>query len=144
MEEIIVRYIHFIGIILLSSSLVSEHLLIRPSLDKASFKRLAIIDSIYGLSAVITLVAGLLLWFAVGKPASFYTSNPVFHIKMTLFIVIGIISIFPTLFFRKNRKSIDNEIAMPKYIVLLIRIQLTGLIIMPLLGVFVGRGVGIN
>ncbi len=144
MDEVFVRYLHFIGIIILSSALVCEHLLVRGPLNSSRFKQLFVIDTVYGVGALLTLTGGLLLWFAVGKPASFYSSNPLFHIKFTLFIVMGIISIFPTLYFRSKRKSDETNAQLPKYIIILIRVQLAVLLIMPLLGVLVSRGVAIG
>jgi uncharacterized membrane protein len=50
-------------------------------------------------------VAGGLLWFTVGKDASFYSSNPIFHIKVTLFFIAGGLSIYPTLFFCSSSQA---------------------------------------
>mgnify|MGYP000716198678 CR=1 FL=1 len=104
MEEILVRYLHFVGIILFSGTLIFEHLIIKKRMTNENFKRLCYIDRFYGISAILVFTAGMFLWFSVGKDASFYTSNPLFHIKLTIFIIIGLISIYPTIFFIKNRK----------------------------------------
>ena len=142
MTEVLVRYIHFIGIIGLSSALVSEHLLLSKVMTKAQIKRIAIVDGIYGLSAMVTLIAGLLLWFVVGKPANFYTSNGLFHGKITLFLIMAVLSIFPTVFFMKNRKTDAEEIEIPKKIVMIIRIELVALLIMPLMASMMAKGFG--
>jgi putative membrane protein len=142
MEEIFVRYLHFLGIITLASALLGEHLLISKKMDSKSFKKLVIVDAIYGMGAIATLVGGVLLWFVVGKPAEFYSTNLIFHIKLTAFLLIGLISIFPTVYFLRNRKAHFEYITLPKYIIKIVRIELCLLVILPLLATLIARGVG--
>ncbi|ABG40501.1 conserved hypothetical protein [Paraglaciecola sp. T6c] len=141
MEEVFVRYLHFLGIITLASALLGEHLLISKEMDLKSFKKLIIVDAIYGLSAIATLVGGGLLWFVVGKPAAFYSSNVIFHIKLILFLLIGLLSILPTVFFLRNRKATFESITIPRYIVKIIRVELCLLVVLPLLATLIARGV---
>ena len=112
--EALVRYLHFISIFAWVSSVVAEHLLLKDSMSRKELKRMLVIDRIYGLAAILTVAGGLLLWFAVGKPAEFYTQNWIFHTKVGLAIVMGIISIYPSLFFAKNQKGDPTEqVAIP-------------------------------
>lgn len=142
MADVLVRYLHFIGIFCIVGSLVSEHLMLAPRLTRAQIRKLAIIDSVYGLGAILVLGAGFLLWFVVGKPASFYTQNWVFHFKVTLFVVMGLLSIYPTLFFRRNQKGDGDVVEVPKQVVMLIRLELLLLMLIPLLAVMMARGIG--
>lgn len=144
MEESLVRSFHFIGIFCLFAALVSEHLLIKPEMSKPEMKRLAMIDSIYGVSAITVLTAGLLLWFVVGKPSDFYSHNFVFHIKITLFVAIGLLSVYPTIFFIKNRNPQVEITKVPRKIILLIRIQLLLVLAIPFLATMMARGVGLS
>jgi len=131
---ILTRYGHFLGILAIAASLVSEHLLIRPNLTRREIRRLSILDGIYGFGAILALVCGLLLWFGVGKPADFYTSNGLFHIKVTLFVIMGVLSIWPTVFFMRERKGDPDEtVDVPKRIVMFLRIELLIVFTMPLL-----------
>jgi putative membrane protein len=99
---------------------------------------------LYGLGAVLVLIAGLTLWFWVGKPAEFYTKNWIFHTKLTLFIVLGLLSIYPTVFFLRNRKGhdMDTEIRVPIGIFVCLRLELVLLFIIPLLATFMSLGIG--
>ncbi len=142
MEDVVVRYMHFIGIIVLAAMLVAEHLLISKQMDLKTFKKLVVLDSVYGLSAMVTLVAGLLLWLAVGKPSEFYSSNFIFHIKVSLFVTIGLLSAVPTTYFIRNRKTTAATMVLPNYIVAIIRLELTLLLLIPLLAVLMARGIG--
>jgi len=142
MLELVVRYIHFLGIIVLASTLVAEHLLIERTMRQTAFKKLLILDAIYGISAIVTLGAGLSLWLLVGKPSSFYSSNFVFHIKLSMFIGIGLLSAFPTVYFLRQRHVNTDTIAIPAYIVHIILTEILLLLIMPMLGVLIARGIG--
>ena len=142
--EIFFRYIHFVSIFIIVGTLSSEHLLLKKSLKRIEMKRLARIDAMYGIAALTLLIAGLILWFGgLGKPSEFYSKNWIFHIKITLFATIGILSIYPTVFFIKNRKgNPDDEVGIPKSIFWMIRIELLILIIIPLLAGLMSHAVG--
>lgn len=144
MEESLVRSIHFIGIFILFAALVSEHLLIKPEMSKLEIKKLVMVDAIYGVSAITVLVAGLLLWFVVGKPSDFYSHNPVFHTKLTLFVLIAVLSIYPTVFFMKNRNPQVAITKVPRKIIILIRIQLLLVLMIPFLATAMARGIGLG
>ena len=132
----------------LMGSLISEHLILKPSIKKEQIKSLATIDLIYGLSVIVVLVTGLLRWFLYGKGYDFYMSTPLFHIKLTLFIVLGVLSIFPTVKFFKWRKQVmrgdDPDITEKgvKKLLMLIRLELLIIVIIPLLAVLIARGTG--
>ncbi len=140
MEEIVVRYFHFIAFITLSCALVGKHLLLAKEMDSKDFKKLFIVDIAYGVSAVLTLSFGLLLWLVVGKPANFYSSNGIFHLKLSIFAVIALLSVFTTAFILKNRKVESEIIFVPSYIIILVRMEMVLLTIIPLLAILMARG----
>jgi putative membrane protein len=142
--EILLRYIHFISIFAIVGSLVSEHLLLRKELTRAEVGRLSRIDAVYGIAALTLLTAGLTLWLGgFGKPAEFYTKNWIFHTKITLFAVIGVLSIYPTVFFIKNRKgNPDEKIIIPKTVFWMLRFELMLLFIIPWLAGLMAHGIG--
>jgi putative membrane protein len=143
MEDIIVRYVHFVAIIVLSAALVAEHLLLKPVINGEELRKLAIIDLVYGIAALVVLAAGLALWLWVGKPAEFYTNNGIFHAKLTLFVVMGLISIRPTVFFIRNRRAKVQTLVVPRSIVMIIRAELLLLLVLPLLAVLMAQGHGL-
>lgn len=144
MEELIVRYFHFIGIIFLSGTLAFEHLLLKEEVTNENFKRICRVDIFYGLSAMVTLFAGIILLFFIGKDSSFYFQNPFFHVKLTLFVLMGLLSIIPTLFFIKNRHTKDEIVKIPKKLIMITRVELLLLVLIPLFAVFVANGYGYN
>jgi putative membrane protein len=142
--EILLRYIHFISIFAIVGSLVSEHLLLKRTLSRKEIARIATIDAVYGIAAVTLLSAGLTLWLGgVGKPTYFYSKNWIFHLKITLFALIGILSIWPTIFFIRNSKgNLDEVIEVPASVFMMLRIELFLLFIIPLLAGLMSHGVG--
>ncbi|MBX2916045.1 MAG: DUF2214 family protein [Cyclobacteriaceae bacterium] len=142
--ELSLRYLHFISIFAIVGSLVSEHMLLQKQLTRKTIGKIARIDAVYGLAAITLLSAGLTLWLGeFGKPAAFYSKNWIFHTKLTLFVLIGLLSVYPTLFFLRNRKGNPDELVnIPKSIFMMIRLELTLLFIIPLLAGLMSRGVG--
>jgi len=143
-SEIILRYVHFISIFGIVGTLVSEHLLIKKELTRAEISRLARIDAVYGLAAMILLAAGLTLWLGgFGKPSVYYSKNWIFHTKITLVFTIALLSIYPTVFFIRNSKGNPQEvITVPKSIFWLLRLELMLLLIIPLLAGLMAKGIG--
>lgn len=142
--ELLLRYLHFISIFAIVSSLVSEHLLLKKNLTRAAIGKIATIDAIYGMSALLLLTVGFTLWLGgFGKPTEFYSKNWIFHTKLTLFIAVGLLSIYPTIFFLKNRKGNPEEVvAIPGTIFWMLRFELLLLFIIPLLAGLMSRGIG--
>jgi putative membrane protein len=125
--------------------LVLELVLVTPTLTRAEIRKLVLIDAVFGASAVLVLIAGLLQWFHGGKPSAFYTHNPVFIAKITLFAIAALLSIHPTVYFIRNRKGPDGESVMPpKSVSMAIRIELAAILFIPLLAVLMARGVGLK
>jgi len=144
--EIILRYLHFISIFAIVGSLVSEHVLLKREMRRSELNKVARIDAVYGLAAITLLAAGLILWLgSIGKPAEFYSKNWIFHIKISFFIVIGLLSIYPTIFFIKNRKGNTDEIVkIPQTIFWMLRLELILVFIIPLLAGLMAKGTGLS
>jgi Predicted membrane protein (DUF2214) len=60
---IIVAWIHYVGIMLLIASLLGEHLLLKQELTAAEAKTIQRLDIVYGASAMIVLVTGIMRMF---------------------------------------------------------------------------------
>jgi putative membrane protein len=142
--ELILRYLHFISIFTIVSTLVSEHVLLKKTLNRNEVSRIAKIDGVYGLATLILLGAGLTLWLGgFGKPTEFYSKNWIFHTKLTLFIIIGLLSIYPTVFFLKNRKGDAQDVVqVPAKIFWMLRAEILLLFIIPLLAGLMAKGNG--
>jgi putative membrane protein len=142
--EIFLRYIHFISIFMIVSTLAAEHLFLKKEMTRKELAKLARIDAVYGIAALVLVAAGLTLWLgSFGKPSVYYSKNWIFHTKIALFILVGILSIKPTIFFLRQRKGSPDEIvSVPSSIFWLLRLELLLLFIIPLLAGLMSRGIG--
>jgi putative membrane protein len=141
--EILFKYLHFICIFAIVSAIVGQHLLLKPQLTRAEIKRLATLDAVYGVAVILLLAAGFSLWFWVGKPAEFYSKNWIFHLKIGLFVIVGLLSIYPTVFFNKQKKGPESDLVdIPPSIKYMIRLELLLLFIMPLTASLMAKGIG--
>jgi putative membrane protein len=98
-------FLHHIAAFALIAALVVEFVLLREALSLSIARKLQKADMIFGIAAGIVLVVGLVRVFFLEKGADYYFSNIPFMIKLTLFIVIGILSIYPTLAFLSWRRA---------------------------------------
>lgn len=144
--EILLRYLHFISIFAIVSTIATEHLLLKKELSRRELGRLARIDAVYGMAALALLGAGLTLWLTgAGKPAAFYSKNWIFHTKISLFLLVGILSIRPTVFFIRQRKGNPDEmVSIPGSIFWMIRLELLLLFIIPFLAGLMAKGIGLS
>jgi putative membrane protein len=61
-----------------------------------------------------------------------------------LFVIIGLLSIYPTVFFIKKRKGNPTElVTIPKSIFLMIRLELVLVFTIPLLAGLMAKGIGL-
>lgn len=148
MIDAFVAYIHYLGVMTLMAALVSEHLLISGPLELARARQLVIVDLIYGLAAGAVLLSGILSMFYFGKGAAYYLSNPIYHAKLGLFILLALLSVYPTVQFRSWRTSVKAgqtpEMPPARLAAMrrVIRLELLAVVLIPLLAVMMGRGVG--
>ncbi|MFY0606640.1 MAG: DUF2214 family protein [Cyclobacteriaceae bacterium] len=144
-EFVWIKYAHFIGVFMVVSSLFAELVLVKNEVSGERMQLLSKIDGVYGLGALIAVSAGLALWFSYGKPADFYTSNSLFLIKVSLFTIVGILSIWPTIFFVKNRKAKgEDSLKIPRGIRISILIEVILLLVLPLLAVAMANGIDLR
>lgn len=142
--EIILRYVHFLSIFAIVGSLSAEHILLKKVMKRSEITRLAKIDAVYGIAALTLLVVGLTLWLgSFGKPSVYYSKNWIFHLKITLFLFVGLLSIKPTVFFLKQRKGGQEEIVhVPGSVLWMLRLELVLLAVIPLLAGLMSHGFG--
>ena len=146
--EAAVAYLHFVSAFLVTSFLVTEFFLCTRGLQPAQVKTLVRVDLYYLIAAAAVLVTGALRVFVVGKGAGFYLSNPVFYIKLALFLAVGLVSILPTLQFMRWNRALGSirapvlreaDIASARRYIAL---ELLLLAFIPLMAVLMARGIG--
>jgi len=99
-------FLHHLSAFTLVSALAIELTLIRQELTLASARRLQVTDLVLGIAAGALLVVGLLRVFFFEKGASYYFHSHAFLTKLSLFIVVGLLSIIPTMEFLSWRGAL--------------------------------------
>lgn len=68
----------------------------RMTADRADVRRALLADNGWGLAAAVLLITGLMRAFAgYEKGTDFYLHQPLFHLKMTLFVIILLLELWP-------------------------------------------------
>jgi putative membrane protein len=102
---------------------------------------------VYGIAAGVVLLTGIARTYWGMKGAGWYWTNPLLHLKLAMFVVVGLISIKPTIMYSRWRKALRATGALPgeaevraarKWV--MIQAHLIALI--PLAAVFLARGFG--
>ena len=91
-RDALLHYAHFICIFALASLLTGELFLFRKVFPPGMLHQLQIVDRFYGIAAGFVIASGVSLLFFGLKGAAFYLHNPVFWIKMALFVALGLLS----------------------------------------------------
>lgn len=112
--EVWLAALHLLAVLTLVVFLSSQAALCRLEwMNAAVVRRLARLDLIYGLAALALLITGLARLYWGTKGMSWYVSQPLFHVKMTLFVVAVALSIKPSLTFRRWLRALGASQALP-------------------------------
>jgi putative membrane protein len=101
-------FLHHVAAFALVSAVGAEFLLIREELTLRSARRIMVADMIIGISAATVLVAGLLRVFFFEKGADYYAHNAFFIAKVSLFVAVALLSVYPTREFLSWRRSLSE------------------------------------
>jgi putative membrane protein len=109
LTDLLLASLHHLLIFAIIAMLVTESVLLRGILDRGVVQRLAGVDLGYGISAMALIVVGVLRVLYGIKGYDFYLHNPWFHAKIGAFLLVGLISIVPTLHFLRWRKALRQN-----------------------------------
>ena len=138
--------LHLLALALGLPSVVLRGRALQGPLDQAGLSRLFRADTLWGVAAVAWLSTGLLRVFAgLEKGSQFYLASPLFWIKMTLFVAILALEVWPmTTFIRwriaqRRGQALNRAIAGRLYRVNQLQVALV--VIMVFVASFMARGV---
>jgi putative membrane protein len=141
-------FLHHLSAFTVVGALVAEVVLFRPPLTVVQARRLQRTDSIFGLSAGVLLVVGLLRVVYFEKGAGYYFTDVFFLTKFVAFLVAGILSIYPTMLFLSWGKALKQGIV-PEVSAVQIRrarlclmLELTAIVVILFCAPFMARGFG--
>lgn len=146
--EALLQYAHILAILTLVVFLTSEAALCRSEWMNADIvERLAKVDRIYGIAAMVVFFTGALRVYLGAKGLSWYLGNWLLHAKLGLFVLAALLSIAPTLRFARWRKNLRATGALPPADEVartrkLVMIQAHIIPLIPLPAAFLARGFG--
>ena len=139
-------FLHHLCAFTLVSAVAIEFVLIRSELTLASARRLQVTDLVLGIAAGALLVVGLLRVFFFEKGAAYYFHSHAFLTKFSLFIVIGLLSIIPTMEFLSWGGAIKEgqvpavEAKKLRLVTMVIHSELAAIVIILLCAAIMARG----
>ena len=144
----LIAFLHHLAFVAIMLMLSVEMLTLKQPLTLSSARKIQIYDAIYGASAVLVLILGGLRVMYFEKGADYYMHSAPFIAKIIFFMIVGVISIHPTLTFIKWGKSLKQGIV-PKVsdvqkrkIRMIIHVELTLLALMILCAALMAKGIG--
>jgi len=149
-KSALVAYIHYLGIILCFGSLLFERLTLNVDLSRKQVISMIVADVVYGIAGVAILITGILRVKYFGQGGDFYTSNPVFWIKVGLYVLVGLLSLYPTVTYilwaiplSKNKLPIIPDTLVQRFR-LIITTELVGFATIPFFATLMARGIGLG
>jgi putative membrane protein len=100
-------FLHFVAAFGIVSTLFFEWLVFSKNPNLIEAKRIQQCDRWYGIFAGIILLVGFLRVYFFEKGHAYYFSNAFFLVKLALFLLIGLLSIYPTIKFFGWRKDLQ-------------------------------------
>ena len=139
-------FLHHLCAFTLVSAVAIEFALIRGELTLSSARRLQLTDLVLGVAAGALLAIGLLRVFFFEKGASYYFHSQAFMAKLSIFIVIGLLSIIPTMEFLSWRGALKAgqvpviDAKKRRLVTAVIHGELLGIVIILLCAAIMARG----
>lgn len=139
---------HHLAVFLLVAIFAAEFALLRPGLAGPRIGQLARIDAAYGAVAGLVIVVGVLRLFFGAASWQYYLANHMFWGKMGAFLILGLLTIPPTLAIRKWAQASrdtasyavpESEIAANRRF---IHLQAGVLLLIPIFAAAMARGYG--
>jgi putative membrane protein len=141
-------FLHHVAAFTLVAALAVEFVLIRDELTLGRARSLQLADAAIGISAAVVLVVGFLRVFYFEKGSAYYFHSAPFIGKISLFVVIALLSIYPTVQFVSWTKSLKQgqipnvSPAKLKTIRAIIHWELAGIVLLILCAALMARGIG--
>lgn len=143
-------FLHHLAAFTLFAALVVEFVLLRGELTLANAHRIQVADMVFGIAAGMLVVVGLGRVFHFEKGAFYYFHTWTFIAKFSLFVIIGLISIIPTVEFLRWRGAVKagQVPAVPpakiRTLRMIIHAELAGIVLIILCAALMAKGIGLT
>jgi putative membrane protein len=148
MTSAIFAFLHHLFAFTLTACLVYEFIAYRKGMTVEEARRIQRVDLVYGISAGLLLVVGLMRVFFFEKGVNFYIHSPFFWVKMAAFAIVGLLSIDPTIrYIRWNQILRENTVPEISYAVykrtrVFLWLEMMGIVIILFSAAMMARGIG--
>ena len=150
LKSAFVAYLHYLGIILCFGALLYERIFLKVDLNKREVINMIFADVIYGIAGLTILITGILRVKYFGQGGEFYLSNPIFWFKISLYVIVGLLSLYPTTTYilwaiplSKNELPIISDKIVKRF-KFIINTELFCFAIIPFFATLMARGIGLN
>jgi putative membrane protein len=139
-------FLHHLCAFTLVAAVAIEFTLIRQKLTLETARRLQSTDLVLGIAAAALLCIGLLRVFLFEKGSDYYLHSHAFLLKFSLFIILGVLSIIPTMEFLSWRGDIKaGEVPVidaktRRRVTIVIHSELAAIVIILLCAAIMARG----
>lgn len=99
-------FLHHLAAFTLVAALTVELVLVERNLSLGQARKIQRADMAYGISAGVLLVVGLLRAFYFEKGGAYYFHNVFFIAKLSLFFLVALLSIYPTVLYLSWNKPL--------------------------------------
>lgn len=146
--DLVLASAHHLAVFSLVALFAAEFALVRPGLSGPRIGQVAKLDAAYGAVAGLVIVIGILRVFFGAVDESYYWGNHAFWGKMAAFLVMGLLTIPPTMAIRRWVKAGEGvsdyappaaEIASSRRF---IHLQAGVLLLIPIFAAAMARGYG--
>lgn len=146
---ILFAFLHHLAAFTLFAALVVEFVLLKSALTVENARRIIFADMMLGISAGVLLLVGLGRVFHFEKGATYYFHTWTFIAKLSLFILLGLASIIPTIEFLRWRSAVKAgqvpTVSADKIrsVRMIVHLELAGIALILLFAAMMAKGVGL-
>ena len=141
-------FLHHIAAFVLFSAMTVEFVMIKDPLTLHSARRLLKTDAVVGAAAGGVLVIGILRVIFFEKGSDYYLHSIPFIAKISLFVLVALLSIYPTVKFMAWRPALKQG-ALPVVdagiigrIRTVLHLEMVGIVVLILMAALMARGIG--
>lgn len=146
--DLILAIAHHLAVFGLVGLFAAEFAMLRPGLTGPRIGQLARIDGAYGAVAGLVIVIGILRVIFGAAGWQYYVTNQMFWAKMTAFLIMGLLTIPPTMAMRRwaNAAKTDDAYAPSNTDIVgqrrFVHLQAAILLFIPIFAAAMARGYG--
>jgi len=145
MLRIVLAALHLLALGIGLGAVWSRARLLGGRFDSGAVRRALVVDSWWGVAAVVWLATGLWrLFAATEKATTYYMTNRVFFAKMGMFVLVLILEIGPMITLLRWRRGMQPDASAAKRIATISYVECLLVIAMVVAAVAMARGYGVR